>query len=166
MRVCASFTYWKPEPNSDDDEKAENDNRKIVPSGRRLRSHRTMSALSVLHSGGRGMTWQMLGTPDKSASHWMTARSNNPVGPSFPPSHEEFHGKRDFYCRTSREIGARCAFLRDHRCKNVIVLILFPAKRNFWFFFSFAREYIDIDVCTIIRTCLTSLETNLTRREL
>lgn len=37
----------------DDDEKAEeNDNRKIVPSGRRLRSHRTMSALSVLRSGG------------------------------------------------------------------------------------------------------------------
>lgn len=43
VRLYAGFAYG----NSDDDEKAEeNDNRKIVPSGRRLRSHRTMSALS------------------------------------------------------------------------------------------------------------------------
>lgn len=52
LRLYTGFAYWS----SDDDEKAEeNDNRKIVPSGRRLRSHRTMSALSPEKERGHGV---------------------------------------------------------------------------------------------------------------
>lgn len=141
-RVYAGFTYWKPERTASNDEKAENDNRKIVPSGRRLRSHRTMSALSVLRNGGRGMTWQMLGTPDKSTSHWMTAlRMANPVPPNRKNSGEMrllLSARNRCRYSLSRTCGRNCCGFY----KNDIILISWVNE----ILVIFVKDCVEVDV--------------------